>query len=173
MDSFASTARQYDDGQNNREEIPAEIQQFGWKPPVKLPDGSIVEGDFLAANHLNQIFYDLYQKLKASVVITKEVITDAGGYQVLSNGDIEMWGSATTGSDGNAVLNLPLAMPGPTRDIQFTVAHATGNVYVTSLQPNSTYTAFTVHVVTPAGALASGVTILWRVKYHKPRSNGV
>lgn len=60
MENFAATDRTYSDGQKNREEVPDEIVKYGFKPPVKLPDGSIEVGDFLSANHLNYIFNDLY-----------------------------------------------------------------------------------------------------------------
>lgn len=172
MDSFANTPRDYDDGQSNLEEIPAEIQQYGWKPPVKLPDGSIVEGDFLAANHLNMIFNDLYKKLKSSIVVTKEVITDTGGYQIFSNGDIEMWGTATTGSDAVAAITTPVALPGPTRDVQLTLVNATTNAWLVSLQPGATFNTFTAKVITQTAALVPNAVVLWRIKYHKPRSNG-
>lgn len=70
MDSFAAQDLQFDDGQNNKEPIPDEIQQYGFRPPVRAKDGSIIAGHKLTANHLNYIFNDLYTQiaeLKAKV----------------------------------------------------------------------------------------------------------
>ena len=63
MDSFAAQDLQFDDGQNNKEPIPDEIQQYGWRPPVRSQDGSIIAGHKLTANHLNYIIHDLYAQL--------------------------------------------------------------------------------------------------------------
>lgn len=63
MDSFAAQDLQFDDGQNNKEPIPDEIQQYGWRPPVRAQDGSIIAGHKLTANHLNYIINDLYAQL--------------------------------------------------------------------------------------------------------------
>lgn len=52
---FAEQNMQYPDGQNNKEPIPPEILLRGFAPPYKTPDGQIVAGDKLAANHLNYI----------------------------------------------------------------------------------------------------------------------
>jgi len=62
MDSFAAQDLQFDDGQNNKESIPDEIQQYGFRPPVRAQDGTIISGHKLAAQHLNYIINDLYSK---------------------------------------------------------------------------------------------------------------
>ncbi|WP_241640736.1 phosphoglycolate phosphatase [Rosenbergiella epipactidis] len=63
MDSFAASDLQFDDGQNNIESIPDEVQQYGFRPPVRGKDGSIIAGHKLTANHLNYILNDLYAQI--------------------------------------------------------------------------------------------------------------
>lgn len=78
MDSFASQDLQFDDGQNNKEAIPDEIQQYGFRPPVRAQNGTIIAGHHLAAQHLNQIFYDLYTKIAAQEARINELENKAG-----------------------------------------------------------------------------------------------
>ncbi|WP_261154230.1 phosphoglycolate phosphatase [Serratia ficaria] len=61
--SFAAQDRIYPDGQNNKEPVPDEIIEFGFVPPVRMPDGSISTGSKLAANHLNTLLNELYSKI--------------------------------------------------------------------------------------------------------------
>ncbi|HGM5832508.1 TPA: phosphoglycolate phosphatase [Serratia marcescens] len=63
--SFAAQDRVYSDGQNNKEPVPEEIIEFGFVPPVRMPDGSISPGNKLAANHLNTLLNELYSKISA------------------------------------------------------------------------------------------------------------
>ncbi|SEQ64813.1 hypothetical protein SAMN05216522_10526 [Rosenbergiella nectarea] len=63
MESFAANDLLFDDGQNNKESIPDEVQQYGFRPPVRAQDGSIIPGHKLTANHLNYIFNDLYSQI--------------------------------------------------------------------------------------------------------------
>ncbi|HBQ0466444.1 TPA: phosphoglycolate phosphatase [Klebsiella aerogenes] len=70
LNSFAAQDLKYSDGQNNKETIPDEIVEYGFKPPVRAADGSVQVGDKLTANHLNWLLNDLYnqiQELKARV----------------------------------------------------------------------------------------------------------
>lgn len=60
---FAEQNMQYPDGQNNKELIPPEILLRGFSPPYKTPDGQIVAGDKLAANHLNYILNAMTAKI--------------------------------------------------------------------------------------------------------------
>ncbi|EEV9286097.1 phosphoglycolate phosphatase [Escherichia coli] len=72
LDSFAAQNLTFSDGQNNKEAIPEEIVEYGFKPPVRAADGSIQVGDKLAANHLNYLLNDLYSQisdLKARVAV--------------------------------------------------------------------------------------------------------
>ncbi|MCW1825682.1 phosphoglycolate phosphatase [Enterobacter asburiae] len=60
---FAEQNMQYPDGQNNKELVPPEILLRGFAPPYKTPDGQIVAGDKLAANHLNYILNAMTAKI--------------------------------------------------------------------------------------------------------------
>lgn len=166
MENFAATTRVYSDGQNNREEVPAEIVQYGFKPPVKLPDGSIEVGDFLSANHLNFMFYDIYQKLSTSLVVTEKSGNTTAGYRKFSNGDIEAWGRATTGADGSVTVNYGIQMPSPTGDIQITdTASGNDNVSV-KVTLSTSVTGFTIRAANASGAALPGRIVLWKAVYH-------
>lgn len=172
MKSFAATDVTYSDGQRNREPIPDEIQATGFKPPVKLPDGSIEAGDYLAANHLNAILYDLYSQIAASSQVVEKGGSSSTGYRVYANGDIEQWGRATPDTSGNAVVTFTKAHPGTTNDIHFTplIASGSNDIHMVHLVGNPTTTGFTARArYAPAAGGATAVSqnaFNWRVYYH-------
>lgn len=165
MESFANSDRQYSDGQNNREPIPEEVQTYGFKPPVRLPDGSIEKGDFLSSNHLNYILNDLYSKLASARVVTQKGGDSSEGYTVFSDGTIEMWGRATTLAAGSVNVVFPIPIPSPTRDIQLTTTGETQPVIVLVNQASLTANGFTAYATTGAGA-ATSRTFHWKAVYH-------
>lgn len=63
LNSFAAQDLKYSDGQNNKEAIPDEIVEYGFKPPVRAADGTVQVGDKLTANHLNYLLNDLYSQI--------------------------------------------------------------------------------------------------------------
>ncbi|WP_375601072.1 phosphoglycolate phosphatase [Klebsiella aerogenes] len=63
LNSFAAQDLKYSDGQNNKETIPDEIVEYGFKPPVRAADGTVQVGDKLTANHLNYLLNDLYSQI--------------------------------------------------------------------------------------------------------------
>ncbi|HDU5651433.1 TPA: phosphoglycolate phosphatase [Klebsiella aerogenes] len=63
LNSFAAQDLKYSDGQNNKETIPDEIVEYGFKPPVRAADGTVQGGDKLTANHLNYLLNDLYSQI--------------------------------------------------------------------------------------------------------------
>lgn len=166
MENFAATTRVYSDGQNNREEVPAEIVQYGFKPPVKLPDGSIEVGDYLAANHLNFIINDIYKKLSTSLVVTEKSGNTNAGYRKFSNGDIEAWGRAVTGADGSVTVNYGIQMPAPTGDIQATDSGGANDNTSIKVTLPATVTGFTIRAGNVSGAPLSGRVVIWRAVYH-------
>lgn len=174
VDSFSNEDRQYSDGQNNREPIPDEIIAYGFKPPVKLPDGSIEVGDFLAANHLNYIFNDLYAKLAIAMVVVESFGDSTGGYRKFSNGDIEMWGRGGPNSTGDTTITFPVVLPATTRDLQvgsMMASTVTLDIHVTMVVDNSvTTTGFRTKSVARAATAtnntASTNAFWWRAYYH-------
>ncbi|EPK1682140.1 phosphoglycolate phosphatase [Klebsiella aerogenes] len=63
LNSFAAQDLKYSDGQNNKENIPDEIVEYGFKPPVRAADGTVQVGDKLPANYLNYLLNDLYSQI--------------------------------------------------------------------------------------------------------------
>lgn len=175
MDSFANSNITYDDGQLNREPVPEEIVVYGFKPPIRLPDGSIQEGDYLSANHLNYILNDLYKQLSNSLVVVESGGDTGGGYRKFTNGDIEMWGRATPNSSGDAVVTYPIALSKATRDIQVNsladASQTSTDIHVTMIIDGSyTATGFRTKSAV-AGAqgganAASANAYLWRAYFH-------
>jgi len=177
MDSFANTSREYSDGQKNIEPIPDEIQAYGFKPPVKLPDGNIEEGDYLAANHLNFLLNDLYKKLSSALVVIESGGTPQNGYRRFSNGDIEAWGRGTPNANGDATVTYPIALPEATGDVQVNSMNnsQTGtndfNIHATMvIDTTYTRTGFrtkSAYIPNGGGApIASPNGFLWRAYYH-------
>lgn len=139
MDSFASQDRVYDDGQENKVAIPEEIQQFGFKPPVRLASGELTVGDSLTANHLNFLLNDLYSKAGRTRQVVK-VSHGQNGYILYDNNDRLCWGLATTaGDNGVAAVQFPTNMFGIPQMIQFTQigADSSTDLCVTHLMPET------------------------------------
>lgn len=126
MDSFASKDIQYPDGQPNKVVVPAEIQESGFKPPVRASNGELILGDALSANHLNYILNDIYNKLSKSRVLVDFGGDNSAGYRRYTNGDVEMWGGGVAGADGNTQITYPIALPAATRDIQVSILTVKG-----------------------------------------------
>lgn len=78
MDSFAAKDLKFDDGQNNKEVLPDEIQQYGFRPPVRAQDGTIIAGHKLAAQHLNYIINELYKKIADQEIRIAQLEAKAG-----------------------------------------------------------------------------------------------
>lgn len=166
MDSFANSDITYDDGQLNREPVPEEIVVYGFKPPIRLPDGSIQEGDYLSANHLNYLLNDIYKKIKSSLAVIEKSGDSNGGYRRFANGDIEAWGRSTTGSDGSITVSYPFNFPGATNDIQVTDTASGHDSISVKVSLGSTSTGFTIRASNASGAAVSGRVILWKATYH-------
>lgn len=172
MKSFAAKDITYSDGQRNREPIPAEIQESGFKPPVKLPDGLIELGDFLAANHLNTIFNDLYSQISASPQVVEKGGSSTTGYRVFANGDIEQWGVGTPNASGDATITFTKTLPGSTNDISITQRAAAGSsdLHQTMIVGSVTTTGFVTRsrfIAAAGGATAvSQNSFFWKVYYH-------
>lgn len=126
MESFASTDVEYPDGQTNKTVVPAEIQARGFKPPVRTSGGDLERGDSLAANHLNYILNDIYNKLASSRILSDFGGDNTSGYRRYTNGDIEMWGGGVAGTDGNTQITYPITLPAATRDIQVSILTVKG-----------------------------------------------
>lgn len=167
MDSFAATDRDYSDGQSNREVVPEEIRVYGFKPPVRMPDGTLQLGDYLAANHLNYILNDLYSQLSGSLIVTERSGDSTAGYRVFSNGDVEAWGRATTGSDGTVSVTYGTAMPAVTGDIQLTdTSSANDSASVKVNLSSVSTTGFIIRAANASAAALSGRVVLWKANYH-------
>lgn len=164
MDSFANVDVNYPDGQTNKTVVPAEIQARGFKPPIRTATGELEKGDNLAANHLNFILNDIYNKLGASRQIEKKSGDNQNGYVQYSNGDVEMWGIATTPASGMLVVNYPVNIPAATRDIQLTDIGELQAVGV-RVGGNPTSSGFTLYASNSSGA---GVVraVFWKAIYH-------
>ncbi|QKJ86694.1 phosphoglycolate phosphatase [Paramixta manurensis] len=63
INSFAENDVQYSDLQTNKAEIPQEIIKNGFKPPIKMPDGSVQLGDPLPAQYLNFLLNEIFVRL--------------------------------------------------------------------------------------------------------------
>lgn len=167
MESFAKTDRDYADGQKNREPIPDEIQTYGFKPPVKMPDGSIELGDYLAANHLNYILNDIYNQLQATGV-TERLVTQDSGYRKMSDGRIEMWGIASPNDSGIAAVTYPIQIPDRTMQIFFSFNQVSPSSQVRSaIIAASTVNGFTANATTHNGTDVAAFTgpLAWRAFY--------
>jgi len=164
MDSFASKDIQYPDGQPNKVVVPAEIQESGFKPPVRASNGELILGDALSANHLNYILNDLYNQLKSAPKVTKKTGDSGSGTRVFSNGDIEMWGLASVPSSGILDVVYPIPLPDITYDIRVT---DTGDLNAASVRigGGSTKTGFRIYASNSQGVGVSRA-VYWKVVYH-------
>lgn len=63
IESFASNDVQYSDLQTNKSPVPDEILANGFKPPIVTPNGTIQYGDPLAAQHLNYLLNEIFNRL--------------------------------------------------------------------------------------------------------------
>ncbi|MBV4411839.1 phosphoglycolate phosphatase [Enterobacteriaceae bacterium YMB-R22] len=63
--SFAENNVHYSDLQVNKADIPQEILANGFKPPIKMPDGSVQQGDPLTAQYLNYMLNEIFSRLSA------------------------------------------------------------------------------------------------------------
>ncbi|AEX65695.1 hypothetical protein DIBBI_gp27 [Xanthomonas phage vB_XveM_DIBBI] len=179
MDSFANVDVNYPDGQTNKTVVPAEIQARGFKPPIRTATGELEKGDNLAANHLNFILNDIYNKLKASgdsaITVVEAGGDTANGYRSYSNGHIEMWGTGTPGADGNVTITYPVVLPALTRDIQISMLSTPDGTNMDLhagmiISQSQTPTGFRARCIfrssgsTSNGASQNGFT--WRANYH-------
>lgn len=176
MDSFANVDVNYPDGQTNKTVVPAEIQARGFKPPVRTASGELVKGDNLAANHLNFILNDIYNKFSNARLVTESNGNTDQGYRKYSNGDVDMWGFATPGTDGTALVTYPVSLPEATRDIMVSILTANNttdiNAHSVMIMANTwSTTGFRAKAVYKPKAAASDVLpsqngFMWRATYH-------
>lgn len=167
MDSFANTDRVYSDGQRNKEAIPDEITTYGFKPPVRLPDGSIEAGDYLAANHLNFILNDIYKRIQSGAVV-ESVAAQSSGYRRYADGRIEMWGLAQPNASGIVAVTYPVRIPFQTNQIFFSNRVTSPTTITRSIiVSDSTVTGFTVLATKTVNAATStdNTPFAWRAFY--------
>lgn len=179
MDSFANTDVDYPDGQSNRVVVPAEIQARGFKPPVRTASGELEKGDSLAANHLNYILNDIYKKLSGARQLDSYGGDSNAGYRKYTNGDVDMWGGGTAGSDGNASITYPVTLPAVTRDIQLTMLTTSDGASMDIHQAmvidaSQTVTGFRARCIFRAtGASSNQLSqngFRWRASYHATKA---
>lgn len=76
MDSWAASDTSYPSfnaDTPNKQEPPTEMQATGFVPTYMDKGGNLVIGDPLTAQHINFMFYDLYQKYTAALARIDEL----------------------------------------------------------------------------------------------------